>query len=176
MGKKPLRWLAERAAQSRRVIEVGCWLGRSTRRMADALPADGVLFAVDHWQGVQEDDAQRHLYADVLAHRDPRAEFEAALQDAIALGRVVPVAMPSTEAADHLMEAHGPIFDFVFIDADHSYAGCGADIDAYRPLLRPGGVLAGHDYAERWPGVRQAVDERVRKVQSAPGTIWWTNV
>jgi predicted O-methyltransferase YrrM len=51
-------------------------------------------------------------------------------------------------------------FGFIFIDGDHSYEGCSADITAALPLLAPGGVLAVHDYLEDCccPGVRTAVD------------------
>jgi len=47
--------------------------------------------------------------------------------------------------------------DFVFIDALHTYDAVKADIRAWYPKVRPGGIVAGHDY--NWPGVRQAVDE-----------------
>lgn len=55
-------------------------------------------------------------------------------------------------------------YDFVFIDADHSYAGCKADIEAWAKKVKPGGLLCGHDYEnEAFPkfGVKQAVDEFV---------------
>lgn len=56
--------------------------------------------------------------------------------------------------------------DFVFIDADHSYAAVAADIDAWLPKVRKGGIIAGHDYCE-WPGfgVIQAVTERFERVE-----------
>lgn len=38
-------------------------------------------------------------------------------------------------------------FDFVYIDARHDYCGVMEDLEAYWPLLKPGGVLAGDDYA-----------------------------
>lgn len=44
--------------------------------------------------------------------------------------------------------------DFVFIDADHSYEGIVADIAAWRKIVKPGGILAGHDFDKRmldWP-------------------------
>ena len=54
--------------------------------------------------------------------------------------------------------------DFVFIDADHSYDGCHADIEAWASKVRPGGLLCGHDYDNvdfpQW-GVKRAVDEFV---------------
>ena len=38
-------------------------------------------------------------------------------------------------------------FDFVFIDANHVYESVKADILAYLPKMKSGGVLAGHDYS-----------------------------
>ncbi len=50
--------------------------------------------------------------------------------------------------------------DFVFIDADHNYESVKVDIAAWRSKVKPGGILAGHDYGNsQWPGVKQAVDE-----------------
>lgn len=51
--------------------------------------------------------------------------------------------------------------DVVYIDADHSYEAVAADIDAWLPKIRPGGFIAGHDYHDGFPGVKQAVDERL---------------
>lgn len=36
--------------------------------------------------------------------------------------------------------------DLVFIDGDHTYLGCRADIDVWLPHLPPGGVMVLHDY------------------------------
>jgi hypothetical protein len=54
--------------------------------------------------------------------------------------------------------------DFVYLDARHSYEGVTEDLHAWFPLLRPGGLMAGHDYndgvfVEGVHGVRTAVDE-----------------
>lgn len=40
---------------------------------------------------------------------------------------------------------YGPV-DMVFIDGDHSYEGCKGDIEAWSPHIKPGGILAIHDY------------------------------
>jgi predicted O-methyltransferase YrrM len=56
--------------------------------------------------------------------------------------------------------------DFVFIDADHSYEGCKADIDTWLPKLKPNGLIGGHDYQNPdFPafGVTRAVDEFVQR-------------
>jgi hypothetical protein len=50
--------------------------------------------------------------------------------------------------------------DFVYIDALHNYAAVKADMEAWFPKLKFGGVLAGHDYSlQDWPGIYTAVEE-----------------
>lgn len=49
--------------------------------------------------------------------------------------------------------------DFVFLDADHTYQAIRRDIDAWLPKVRPGGIIAGHDYNHPWNGVITAVNE-----------------
>jgi SAM-dependent methyltransferase len=50
--------------------------------------------------------------------------------------------------------------DLVFIDACHEYEPVLADIRAWLPKVKPGGMLAGHDYSfEMFPGVVKAVQQ-----------------
>lgn len=73
------------------------------------------------------------------------------------------IVMRSTEAADFVDDAS---LDFAFIDADHSYEGCKADIDAWASKVKPGGWLCGHDYENPdFPkfGVTQAVTEYIQR-------------
>lgn len=49
--------------------------------------------------------------------------------------------------------------DFVFIDGDHSREGVAEDIELWRPLIKKGGWIGGHDYDHPdFPGVKEAVD------------------
>ena len=79
--------------------------------------------------------------------------------------------------------------DFVYLDARHDYASVREDLDQWFPAVRPGGILAGHDYvdgrfAEGEFGVRSAVDEfcaarslRVRATfTDAPWNSWFVVV
>ena len=60
-------------------------------------------------------------------------------------------------------------FDLAFIDADHGYESVRFDAGCAARLVRPGGLVAFHDYRTRpgehdggWnPGVTRAVDEWV---------------
>lgn len=53
--------------------------------------------------------------------------------------------------------------DLLFIDADHSYPGCAADIAAYAPHVKPGGTILFHDCDDSGPGVEKAVKEFAAK-------------
>lgn len=53
------------------------------------------------------------------------------------------IRMASVEAAAKI---DGESLDWVYIDADHHYDEVHADLEAWWPKVRPGGVFAGHDY------------------------------
>ena len=52
--------------------------------------------------------------------------------------------------------------DFIFIDGDHSYAACKADIAAWAPFVKRGGVIAFHDFGSRADGVTRAIFEATK--------------
>ena len=57
----------------------------------------------------------------------------------------------------------GPKVDLVSVDGDHSEKQCRADIEAWLPHVKPGGVMWFHDYvAYPFQGVINAVDDLMR--------------
>jgi predicted O-methyltransferase YrrM len=78
------------------------------------------------------------------------------------------------DSADMAAHVADGTLDFVFIDADHSYAAVRKDIAAWRSKVRPGGWFGGHDYNRKFPGVIRAVDFvfGARNVITLPGSIW----
>jgi len=170
MSAEELAFLAERAQTCQRVIEVGSWLGRSTRALADHCP--GTVWAVDDWRGDPGvlDDPINHLLAAMGGPDATRELFTVALLDHLTTGRVQLLTLPSVEAATQLGAAYGSGFDLIFVDASHDYPSVRADLLAYRPLVRAGGLLCGHDRG--WTGVAQAVTEVLGGCRPGPGTIW----
>jgi predicted O-methyltransferase YrrM len=51
---------------------------------------------------------------------------------------------PSTRTRVEQLLGGEPL-DVLFIDGDHSYEGVSTDFELYRPLVRPGGIVAFHD-------------------------------
>lgn len=72
------------------------------------------------------------------------------------MSRVETLVMDTEEAA---LKYEDETFDFVFIDAEHTYEGVRDDIAAWYPKLKKGGIMAGHDFSHKWPGVERAVGE-----------------
>lgn len=62
-------------------------------------------------------------------------------------------------------------FDVVFVDADHEYEPVLADIRAWYPKVKSGGILFGHDYDMPWTGVITAVDQFCRENDYTLGII-----
>lgn len=60
--------------------------------------------------------------------------------------------------------------DVIFIDGNHSYEGCKADIDAWLPHMAKNGVMLFHDCDANGPGVERAVKELGEQVKK---TVWY---
>lgn len=92
-------------------------------------------------------------------------------------GRAYLIGAASVEAAWSFADG---AFDFVFIDADHAYLMVKADIDAWMPKVHAGGILCGHDYGEKWPGVVRAVNDAflgaVTEPTILPDKVWMVHL
>jgi len=137
-------------AHGLRVVEVGTRTGRTARHLARYCPQIESIVAVD-------------------IEPPPPGAFDG-------LERVRFVQGWSDAVAKQFDDES---LDLVFLDADHSEEGVGSDLAAWVPKVRPGGIVAGHDYAARHhPGVKPAVDAFFREhghpVKLEANKVWWT--
>lgn len=112
----------------------------------------GSYYAVDTWAG------GKNLPKD-LSPEDRLARFKANVARNVPDPFVEAIWMPSLEAAATFGDDS---VDLVYLDADHRYEAVRADIAAWWPKVKPGGLLMGHDYGPGSPGVMRAVEERFR--------------
>jgi predicted O-methyltransferase YrrM len=63
--------------------------------------------------------------------------------DQIAAGQVEVNLGYSTTVVDRFAEAY---FDWIYIDTDHSYRTTKLELEKYSLKVKPGGIIAGHDY------------------------------
>ena len=129
-----------------RFVEIGAYKGRSSCYLAERIAETGkpIRFdVVDTFAGDPD-----------VGERDLWPEFAANLARAGVLARVGAHRCTSLDAASQFADGS---LDFVFLDARHSFEDAQQDLAAWWPKLRPGGLFAGHGYANS-PGVRAAVD------------------
>lgn len=143
------------------VAEVGVFAADLSKRLLGARN-DLRLFMVDSWTADHAEPfkATKDFHAGLgQSQQDEYYALSKAITS-FAKDRATIIRKPSVEAAKDIPD-HS--LDLVFIDADHSYEGCRADITAYWDKVKPGGYLAGHDYANDdfafGPMVKRAVDE-----------------
>jgi len=135
-----LYWVATRVRPGGVAVEIGSFTGKSSTFLAAGLAAGARLACVDTWWNNAMPYDQS---ADVL---DQFLSNTAPYRDMIETHRGT-----SLEIAE---EWNRPI-DVLFIDGDHSYDGCSADLQAWLPFVRPGGWVALHDCGA--PGVDRAI-------------------
>src|SRR5712692_8403897 len=93
MSESELRWLSEQAQKYKTIVEVGSWMGRTTRALADN--TEGTVVAVDTWEGSQENQ-------EFLKDKPPNYLFQTFsknLGDHLKTGKVSPVHATSLSAA-----------------------------------------------------------------------------
>lgn len=149
--------MVQSARDGAHFVEVGSWKGKSSAFMAVEIANSGkkIKFdCVDTWLGSDEKAHHKdaavqagHLYELFLTNISPVEQY------------INPVRLPSVEAAALYEDAS---LDFVMIDAAHDYNNVLADLKAWLPKVKVGGVIAGDDY--NWPGVKQAVAEVLSQV------------
>lgn len=164
-----LEWLAKQASNKRRIVEVGCWMGRSTRALADNMPEDSTLFAVDHWLGSNEE-----AHINTLKDK-PIGWLLEKFQENMKGARCKNIYIcQGYSGAFWDGVGNGHKCDFIFIDASHDYSAVRADIQGWLKQLSPGGTMAGHDYDGGRPGVVKAVKELLPNAKPAgAGSIWY---
>lgn len=161
MSEQELIWLATQALERKLIVEFGCLHGRSTCALADN--NKGIIWAVDPWAGdyYSEEGVALPISTYVMPY------FLNNLKEHIETQHVIPVRKFSYQ-----FSLDWPV-DMVFIDGDHKYETVVKDIKKAYELLKPGGLICGHDYNHpMWPGVKQAVDE-LGVPNLEDGTIWW---
>jgi hypothetical protein len=141
------------------LAEVCNGLGLDTAAFIGVHKAEFEAKFLEHWDGCRayliDPYTSCHEYewdrqVDVAQARKATAPFRS---------RVLFIEMPSLEAVAHVSDSLG----FVYIDGLHDYEHVAADIAAWWPKVRSGGILAGHDYIWCWPGVFQAVNQFIAR-------------
>ncbi len=135
-----LRRLIEMAVpKPGRCIEIGCWEGKSTVGLANAVYPER-LIAVDSWEGNLTEGAN-HETVQILKQRDVFGTFRSNI-DTLTKGNIEIV---KSDCFDFLEKWKEPV-KFCHIDAAHDYASVRRTIELLLPWLVPGAIVCGDDY------------------------------
>ena len=139
-------------SQARRILEIGTAAGHMTANLAEWSPPDATIFSV----GVAGEAAGTAGPADQRYEIPPASAFGV---QANAFGKAGKVRLIN---ADSRAFDFGPLalLDFVFVDGGHDFETALSDTRKAYSALRPGGVLAWHDFESLtpWVEVRAAIE------------------
>ena len=143
-------------------VEIGSWKGKSSAYMAVEIANSNKnidFYCVDTWEGSIEhkNNTEISMLYDIFLNNMKSIE-----------SYYTPLKMKSLDAVSKFEDSS---LDFVFIDGSHEYEDVKEDIKAWLPKVKPGGILAGHDYyiegTDWFPGVKQAVNEELTGFETA---------
>lgn len=151
--------------------EIGVERGLYAEVLCKANP-DLYLTCVDAWQAYR--GYREHVSQDKLDG------FYAETRDRLKHYCVNVLRMWSAEAAANVANES---LDFCYLDSNHTFAYVVADLAAWVPKVRSGGIVAGHDYGRSSVGhVKEAVDAwvsaykieglRILRGDKSPSWFW----
>jgi len=137
------------------VVELGSWLGQSTRHMLNAAP-NATVIAIDHWLGGSD-----HQGPNGICHEKLPTLYETFLVNCWDYrDRLIPIRKPTIEGMTFVAE-QGVKADLVYVDADHMYESVKADINMALDLW-PDAKILGDDFSwgvEYNLPIKRAVEE-----------------
>ena len=161
------------------IIEVGTWYGASARHMVEVCKKVGLtdfeVVCIDTFLGATEawtEPNDSTLFGMKFDNGRP-INYEQFISNTIHMGMcdyITPFPIDSTNGA-RILKYHDVKADLVYIDAGHDYDSVCNDIQSYKGLLNPGGVLIGDDY--RYPDVRRAANDSLTNILDYGDKFVW---
>ena len=144
---KPMRELLYNRPDIKLIVELGSWLGGSSRFILYWAP-QATLIAIDHWQGSPE-----HHARDYWANKLPTL-YETFLVNCWRLKDcLIPMRTTTLEGLQEIYDA-GLKPDLFYVDASHDYDSVMAELEKIKALF-PKAYITGDDW--NWIPVRRAV-------------------
>lgn len=134
------QWLYERAMKSKRILEIGCFQGRSTISMLAACPQGPHSMVV-----IDTFDARGTSRMGEFAG-DQHVLFGKLVWNIRSKGLPLPLIICGESCQARLFS---PQFDFIFIDGAHDDEAVRDDLETARRVAVPGCIVAVHDYGDK---------------------------
>jgi len=150
-------------------IEIGTGFGGVTQGILE-LPNVHLLWTIDPWEYRDRDGFEAET-GNQEWHDKRQEKAMQAIRLAGGMNRTIILYMTSVLA----LECIHQFVDFVWIDGHHSQEQVDWDIRNYAPLVRPGGLIGGHDYCTKFNSVKLAIDHLFPPdvIHTGDNTVWW---
>lgn len=139
-----------------KAVEIGIAGGHFTKQILATYSTLTAIWCVDPWKHFAEG------YEDScnLTDAEQEGRYRQFIKDNQNHPHVLPRRMMSYEFSK-CGELPPGCIDFIYLDANHSFAEVARDLTCWWDILKPGGIFAGHDYYDgnlKGHGVKLAVD------------------
>lgn len=167
---------------------IGEWLERNNFRYGAEI---GVLhggfsrIVLSRWKPDEYHmiDLWRAQPSEIYREKHDDIDYETKLKECVALAELHPcVSILRKESTEAALDFPDASLDWIYIDANHSREAVLADMNAWFPKLRSGGLFSGHDYEVRIndrdfievkPAVDQWMKEHNREFVVTDCLSWW---
>lgn len=154
MSDEELQYLYNQATQMRNIVEIGCWLGRSSHALLSG--CKGSVICIDHFIGSPEDETK-----EIAGRRDILSETKKNI------GNFKNLTLLKMDSRDAIIYFPDYSIDMIFIDGGHDEDSIRKDSEIWFPKCRK--LFCGHDI--HFPGVNKVISEKFRFTNPA-GNIW----
>jgi predicted O-methyltransferase YrrM len=145
-------------------VDIGVYRGRSLlpQALAHARHTGGIAYGVDPWSKAEAREHDNARLKEQIDRFIDATDFDAiyadvdALRKRFAVERNCVLVRKTSAAAAGDFRARRTTFGLVHIDGNHDTALVMKDVEAYLPLLEPGGILVMDDVS--WDSVKPAVE------------------
>ena len=144
------------------IVEIGTFHGRSTVFLAQLMQEkekNGKIFTVDNFVAREASITKKQAHQRVMRN----------LKEAEVDHFVKALLSNSSDAAKDFEDES---IDFLFIDGSHLFTQVVLDITSWYGKVREGGIIAGDDFSDGYPGVVRAVNQIFPKRKIYFSRLW----
>ena len=143
-------------SEARTGVEIGVFKGEFSRAILEKW--NGTLYLIDPWRELSDEE-----YLDSSNHKNHQDAFLQTMNSIKGFESRAFMLRGLGEELVHLFKDNS--LDYIYIDGNHDYDHAKQDLKLWWPKLRPGGLMAGHDYLqlnwERQPKLKNGKDIHV---------------